>query len=556
MVAAAAFRVAVIADAHVHDITAAYGADRSGTGGLALRSLSETAKSLRVFNETGFALRHALQGIAARGIRDVVLLGDYSDDGQATTLQGLARLLHAAQAAHGLRFHALPGNHDVFATTGRHRSKRFLNGTGGYDLATSDPARRDPRAARVVVSPGMYCHGMPRALLSLPGTGLFGDPSGLHWETPFGQTRDPAGRSFDIASADGREVHRMMDASYLTEPVPGLWLVMLDANVWVPQTTATGQQPQFADSTDAGWDAMLRHKPFVLTWMRDVATRARASGKQVVTFSHYPVLDPFADCQASVPDVPGMAGIARRIPGPAVAQAVAATGLGLLVSGHLHLNATLRGPAGGPAGGSAGGSAGGLVNICVPSLAAFPAAYKVLTLTQDAVQVDTVEIGEMAMPMALQAAYRQEAAQTGLQAQRLLRCDTYGAFLHAHSGHLVARRYLRRDWPGDLAALIAGSTLDDLARAAGGTGGAGLTAIPALEFLEDWYRLRMGGTLAADAIAPDRLRAYRAVAALFRHGQAHPLTPLWAMFDSFLARLPSRNFTVDLADGTVQGLPC
>src|SRR3569833_3008860 len=104
--------IAVIADAHFHDLSGNYGIAGVDAAGrkIALRPLADTVKSTRVFNEAGGALRHALDDIIARGIRHVVLLGDYSDDGQTETLKGLRALLDDYVARHGLRFFATPGN--------------------------------------------------------------------------------------------------------------------------------------------------------------------------------------------------------------------------------------------------------------------------------------------------------------------------------------------------------------------------------------------------------------------------------------------------------------
>ncbi|MGL6211500.1 MAG: metallophosphoesterase, partial [Paracoccaceae bacterium] len=528
------YRVAVIADAHFHDLSADYGTDRNQTGGLVLRPLADVARSPRVFNEAGSALIHALEGVAARGIRDVVLLGDYSDDGQGVTLAGLGAALRDALSRLGLRLLAVPGNHDVFADTGRDRSKRFLNASGGYDLVTSNPMRRDDQAGRVILSPQMRCLGVVDGTKALPPMAMFGDPGGLHWETPFGPGLD--GRSYGVTSADGATSRRLIDLSYLIEPAADVWLMLLDANVWVPfdLSDREGHDEEFADSTLAGWNAVLRHKPFLLDWMADVARRAKALGKTLLTFSHYPVLDPFADSRVAEQAVFGGKGMAPRLPKPATGKTVAETGVAFHISGHLHLNATMR--------------SGGLVNVAAPSLVAFPAAFKVLTVNGGSLEVETVSLADMPMPALVRAAYLREADQTGRRVERLLQADTYGRFLAEHAGHLVARRYLRREWPADLAVLLSESTLADLAALAGGTLD---DPAPATAFLEDWYRLRMGSEFGRDLMPPDRLEVYRNLSALHA-ATPTALSPVFAMFDSYLARLPSRDFRIDLATGAIE----
>lgn len=507
----ATFRLAVIADPHLHDIHAAVGLP----GGLALRPASDVVKSTRVFNETGFALRHALQDIAARGITDVVLLGDVTDDGQIAFLNGLHRLLDDARAW-GLRFWAVPGNHDLFADTGRHRSRRMANATGGYDLVTSDPDQDDPGAGRVWVCDAMRCLGVPHGLTRQ--TGFFRPECVMHWETPFGLDDAADRRLYPVRSADGTVTLQVMDASYLVEPVAGLWLLMIDANVWVPfgQDRPPGAEA-YADATEAGWTAMVRHKAFILDWMADVARRARRLGKRLLTFSHYPVLNPFLDSKAAELALLGMTPLARRAPSAAVARSVAATGIGVHFSGHFHVNATSRFEGGGH----------WLVNVAVPSLAEFPAAYKIVTIG-DAVQVETVQIGSMPMPKLL------------VYPGRLTGHATYGAFVTAHARNLVARRMLRREWPPDLAARVPGATLAEM------TGGRDGADVPALTVIEEFHLLRMGGPFGEWLIPPDRLAIYCTA-----WPAQTPWTPLLAMMRSYLGQLPSANFSVDPDTGAV-----
>ena len=89
---------------------------------LTFRLLADTARSTRVFNESYFALHHALDGIAASVF--TTLLGDYSDDGQVETVQGVKKVLDSYAARYGMRFYATVGNHDIFGASGRHRAKR------------------------------------------------------------------------------------------------------------------------------------------------------------------------------------------------------------------------------------------------------------------------------------------------------------------------------------------------------------------------------------------------------------------------------------------------
>lgn len=171
MAAGGPFRIALIADAHFHDPKGDFGGVGITIDGerLALRSWGEVATAPRAVNESAAALRAALDRIIADGIRYVILVGDYTDDGQAETTRRLAHLLHGYQDRHGLCIYAIPGNHDLFGPLGKHVSNRLLTAPKQTVLVTSDPGQ-DPAAT---LTPAMRCQGMPEALLPMAAFGLF-----------------------------------------------------------------------------------------------------------------------------------------------------------------------------------------------------------------------------------------------------------------------------------------------------------------------------------------------------------------------------------------------
>jgi 3',5'-cyclic AMP phosphodiesterase CpdA len=581
--------IAVIADAHFHDLFGNYDIAGVAVGGraMALRPFANTARSTRVFNESGSAIRHALDDISARGIRHVVLLGDYSDDGQAATMSGLQDLLEEYVHRYAMRFFATPGNHDIFGPGGRHRSKRFLNAAGGHDLVTSNPARSlGPGDDALIVSESMYCAGYPQGLRALANVGYFRSPGDIHWETPFGLNDDPSARRYDVRSSDGKVVRSLMDASYLIEPFAGLWMLMVDANVFVPVDGASNDDEEaFIDSTDAGWNAMLVHKRFVLDWAKSVSERAEKLGKRLVAFSHYPVLDPLDNTRGDELNVLGQTSLLRRIPEKNVGQALRDAGVRVHFSGHLHVNDTARYRT----------TAGFLINVSVPSLVAFPGAYKIIRFEPGQLNIETVGIGDMALDDGILAQYSAEAARDGIDARRLLEAENYGTFLSEHLAHLVGRRHLRREWPHDLAEAVRALNLADLAvlaiigqpvspgnlatvmcaayadsdmrhRLAAcaepyGLSFGTLAQIKTMTFLGDWYRLRMGSDLGLDAISGQHLLAYKLLSRLYADRATERDGPVQAsfggllrMFDQFISGLPSRNFIIDLKTGDTVAL--
>lgn len=491
-------RVAVIADAHFHDMAGDF-----GMASPARRSWADTRTGARAVNESRGALEAALAEVVARGVRHVVLLGDYSDDGQRETVARLAELLADHERRHGLRFYALPGNHDVWALHGKHRSTRYIGAGGASLLVTSDPELAAGEPASAVLAPGMYCEGLPEGLKPMAAFGLFRRAGDLHWESPFGADDAAAARSFHARAADGSVSHPMMDASYLVEPEAGLWLLMIDATVFEPRSGRADARRKraFHDPSAAGWNAVLRVKPFLLGWIRDVHARAAALGKTLLVFSHYPAVDPYDDHAGSEAALFGQTETARRLPRPEVAERLAEAGVRCHFSGHVHANGQARG-------------AGGLWNVAVPSLVSFPPGFKVVAAAGAALQVETVSLAGLALDEDLMRWYAAQGAGPRAEAAN------YGAFLRAQMRARVLERTVPATWPPGLAAAIFRMTAADLTALMPDPGpAAGDFADPALcpmtDLVADWYALRQAGPLMRPWISAERLALYRSLAARF-----------------------------------------
>lgn len=521
-------RLAVIADPHLHDC--GWIPSGSGLPG-AVRSYSDTAVSTRVFNESEAAFRAALDRAVAEEARLVVLVGDLTDDGQGPNVEAALALLEDCRRRHGLRVFMTPGNHDFFGPAGRRQSKTFLAADGCRVTVSSD---RSPDAATLAAAD---------ALGRMGRLGFRPDPEDLHWETPFGRDPDLAARSHEVRSPDGGTSCRMIDASYLVEPVAGLWILSLDANVCVPRNGTAGPvaEEDFHDPTDGGWTAAVRHRPHLLGWMADVARRARAQGKHLLAFSHYPLLDPLGGAAAAELALFGQTGLARRVPGPEVAEAVARTGVRLHFSGHLHVNDTARHVS----------PQGAFLNIAVPSPVGFPPAMKIVDLGAGQVRVRTLPLAGAPGHDRAFAAYRAEAARVGDGPPAASHAPDHGVFLDRHLSDLVAARYIRREWPADMAAFAEAGRMRDLLA---------LTGIPAepapdipLSLLaEDWYRLRKGGEAAARYIPAGRLVFYRRLTDHLPEAGGEGLAARFVAFlrilRAYLDRLPNGDFVIRCAD--------
>lgn len=504
--------VAVIADAHFHDTAADFGFPGIEIDGerITMRSWSDTRESTRVFNESADALHAALEAVRQRGIRHVVLLGDYTDDGQRATTETLKGILERHRDAHGTAFYALPGNHDIFGPRGRHHTKEFLTENGRCVSVSSDARRA---GERVVISDRMYCEGYPVGLGPMSAFGYFRQPDYIHWETPFGLSDLAEDRLYEVRSPDGHNVYQLMDASYLVEPEPGLWLLMIDANIFEPLDGAfeKGEEAAFTDSTSGGWNALLRCKPFIIDWIADVRHRAEALGKTLLGFSHYPALDPFDGASGAEGALFGETNVVRRTPRKAVEDALRNAGLAIHFSGHLHVEGVTR----------RGDGENSLTNIAVPSLVAFPPAFKVVHPSRQEITVDTVEMDALPINSRICRGYAQETALAGEDEDQAFAAGTYGDFLLGHKRALVRYRYFIKEWPAEVVAAIANKTVQDVIGLIGKKGGSpsdGLvlaSELPMFELIADWYCLRQGAGLALPHIQPERLSLYRVLAERF-----------------------------------------
>lgn len=528
-------RLALLADPHVHDCDW----QPPGTGlPHALRSYADTAASTRVFNESVPAFRAALQTALAHGAKLAILAGDLTDDGQRPHIDAAMALLNEYRGR-GLRVFATPGNHDFYALCGRPQRKGFLGATGARVILDSAGL---PEAATL---------GTAEGLARMALLGFTPDPKDLYWETPFGRDPDFAARMAEVASPDGRTRCRMIDASYLVEPVEGLWLLSLDANVCVPRDGASdfSDPTAFHDPTDGGWPLVLRHRSYLLSWMADVARRAAAQGKTLLAFSHYPALDALGGTSADELALFGAGGLARRAPPPQVAEAFAATGVRLHFSGHLHVNDVARHRQG----------QAGFFNVALPSSVAFPPALKFAEVDGARIRLRTHLLTDVAGHDRAFAAYRTEAHLHGEPEPAAAHAPDHGAFMDAHLCDIVRGRYISREWPQDMADLVMRGRLSDLRMLIDRQepGGADL---PLLTLAEDWYRLRKGADAAHSFIPAERRAIYHRICSDLPESTSDDLAGrfiAWLrLLRVHLERPPTDGVTLDLVNLTRdEGLP-
>lgn len=493
-VTAANTSVAFMTDVHFENV---YGDFKSGQfAGIptkdgrnaTIRTMYAQLTSTRLFNENYFAFRAALDDAYAKGIRHVALPGDYSDDAQPINIDGIADILKEYQAK-GMRFFIAPGNHDPNEPYDDMEAGKsdFLAKDGKeqkvYATANAACKSKDPA---VVCTDQLMEQGYEKLVAKLSDFGFTPSKADVLWETPFSKYTDGKysydqalaqsgmqSRQYEIcAEGEGgaykaageaklgksyTRCARMFDASYLVEPVKGLWLLAIDANVYVPNANFDPASPQnfkgYDGAGNAGWNKVLTHKIHLMEWIKNVASRARAEGKQLMAFSHYPTMDFYANQTDAMKAVfkPGAFQTAR-VPEAATTAAVAATGLRLHVGGHMHFNGTND---------YTDGSGNYLANVQSPSLAVYGAAYKILTYKDlDTVDVQTVPLDTVANFNVLFPYYQVEndylrgSTATADVAKRwdraVLDTRTYGEYTRYYFGELSRLRFMDEYWPCEM----------------------------------------------------------------------------------------------------------
>lgn len=480
-------QIAFLPDVHFHDVYADFNAD--GFAGLsnnksgkqaAIRTMAAQLKSTRLFNENYFAFLAALDDMAARGVKLVVLPGDFSDDGQPVHVRGLKRVLQRYTQQHGITFLLTLGNHDPVRPFSRAAGKADYLGIDGkpqpiYSAGAGgcpENATVKPEDSHLICSEQVKEAGYQALMTELSAFGFYPTADYLYWETPFSNyaadgynfataqaQADLSQRQYQLCRQGAGGAYRqpgysdcrqVTDASYLVEPVPGLWLLAIDANVYIPdEAEPTG----FKGSGNAGYNAVLQYKPHVIAWAEQVAKRAQQQGKTLLSFSHFPMLEFYQGQSDHIASLLGKnsAQLGRR-PDDDVGLTLAKAGVRLHVGGHMHLNNTNL----------AHYSDGSyLLNIQSPSIAAYVPAYKLLTVLPDNhVEVDTIVLNEVPRFDELFEHYRlehQHLQQTDADAawnSGILQSANYREFANWHLRELTRQRFLPSEWPVELRELL------------------------------------------------------------------------------------------------------
>lgn len=530
-------QIAFISDAHIQDVDGH--AER-------VRSMEVQVQSTRLFNENYYALLAALDDVARRNIRWVVLPGDLTDNGQFFNQQKIKNILHSYTQRKGMRFFVTTGNHDPALPLGlMQKNAHFLAADG------SRVTREDS------------CAGYVSQMECYADFGFFPRKDDCYWESPFpSYTYDKY--SYEDACRESVLSKRTYtlcdsltatDASYLVEPVDELWLLAIDGGVYLPKEMKDGKWSYQGSS--AGYNLVLKHKPFLLPWVRKVVEEAQKRHKTLVAFSHYPLVDFNDGVSESVRQMWGDRRFdLHRVPEAEVSEAFLQAGLRLHFAGHMHVNDT---------GIWEGKDGKHLYNIQVPSIATYVPAYKILTIESDEVfRVETVMLDTVPGFDSLFPLYRAEYQWDSLKGhspvwnKEILSARTYGEFCDYQFRDLVRLRFIPRDLPESWRACLdfTGARMLEAVSGEDKSDDADWTDWCMKDLVLDLYRLRYAERLALEDIPRTRLAVYRylfdrARISTFRSAEVEMVKGLGTLFLAFLNGEPCQNFVIDLKKDTI-----
>ncbi|WP_209401377.1 metallophosphoesterase [Pseudozobellia sp. WGM2] len=594
-------RIAFISDVHLLDVKGTLqdigydGIDNPKTGQKAfIRTMEAQLHSTRLFNENYFAFKEALNDVAERGIKLVALPGDFSDDGQPINVKGLNKILNEYREKHDISFFITTGNHDPTSPFGKEAGKKDFMGAQGQRqpiMSSEDLYQSKLGELPVLVSEDIREMGYEEIVNELSQHGFFPLESYTYWETPFSKY------SYDTYSFSKAKKHSSLknrtyqitegstpqpDVSYLVEPIKGLWLVAIDANVYVPKEDGLHYH-----GTSIGYNQVIKYKKHLVEWVGSIAQKAKEHGKEVVAFSHYPMIDFNDGASSTMKKLFGDKALqAHRIPKNEVARLFADAGLQIHFGGHMHINdsgitTTERGNT--------------LANIQVPSLAAYQPAYKILEKKSDRFwDVETVVLDKVKNYDEFFELYHREydyltqSKSQNIWNKEVLNAKDYLDFTDFHLQELVRLRFLPSEWPASLKPLLLGNSgmelliLSNMKTENYSEGLQPLEALQAtkawktsremvkeqlssskmsetdftnwmgLDWITDFYRLRSGDELAKKSISDNRLKAYQLIAQNLENHPSEALIELKDFAQIFQYQLnsePAANFSIDLKKG-------
>jgi 3',5'-cyclic AMP phosphodiesterase CpdA len=574
--------IAFLADIHLQEVYADLtsekfrGVPHPVTGKLAtIRTMGSQLNSTRLFNENYFALLAALEELAKKKVKLVVLPGDFTDDGQPMNVRALQKILQQYAAKYDMRFFITTGNHDPVSPFGGPGGKTDFLGTQGQNQAVASNAAVFPNLDAAITNQIDHW-GYAEIGEALADFGFFPAKKDLFWTHPFEAfnyesytwATAKSGASFDKRTylLPGTQL-QVPDASYLVEPVEGIWLLALDGNTYTPGKNTINPKPEDWSGSSVGVNLSSKVKSYQLAWIEKIALEAKKRGKRLISFSHYPLVDFHNGASKAMKDLFGKGKFQlSRVPDMAVSEAYAQTGLQLHFAGHMHINQT-----------STHKTQTGeqLINIQVPSLAAFPPAYKILEEKHPGelhVQTELLEevyrMDEFFDLYSMEHRWLTRTNPNALWNEEILKSPDFLAYTQFHLRELIRLRFIKSEWPQDLGALINTMDTKSLEHWAALPQEKRETYLNQLllnqqalladtvrvgSLMEDFYLIKNGGDLGKSLIPKERLVVYSKVFAVKEAGEkesnprSRQLSDFLSIFSQLVQSLPSDDFVIDLS---------
>lgn len=565
-------QIAFLSDVHFQDLYGSF-SDNNFKGIInpktgkptILRTMDSQLHSTRIFNENYFAFLKALDDIVEKGIKIVAMPGDFSDDGQAYNLRGLHTILEQYHRKYGIRFYLTTGNHDPVGPFRKDGGKDDFLGQNGKPLGVYS-TESVSKSTDKVITKDIAESGYLEILNELKNFGFYPQKEDLYWSTPFDrnsfknytykkglQSAAYSKRMYEVAKG-----FFVPDLSYVVEPVKDVWLIAIDGNTYIPKNI--NERPENVSNykgASIGYNNVLTNKQHLIQWVKKLAAEAKKNNKTLIAFTHYPMID-FND--GATQEIQNLLGEKKwqleRVPQEEVAKVFADAGLQIHFAGHMHINDTgIR---------KAGDNI--LVNVQVPSLAAYLPAYKILTIqSPEKMEVQTEVLNEVPRFDELFALYEKEYEALQSNADKMLwnkdilKTKSYHDFMLFHLKELVRLRMIPDDWPKEFIEKAKDLNGEDLLLLIQNKNQLNEKQIKSETFkkwsfddlLLDLYKFQSADELAKKDIPEERLKQYQLLEDLYKENNSNdPLIQQLKSVFKILSLLshgdPADHFEIDL----------
>ncbi|MCB9489684.1 MAG: metallophosphoesterase [Deltaproteobacteria bacterium] len=348
-------KIAVISDIHAWYPETELGDDKQTPDYPALM-VHEPLEYIR--NEIPDIFRAAVHDAIDRGARYILINGDFSRSVERAVYAAITKEMKEFEEDYGIDFIYVRGNHDFddteFVDSGRPGSVPLFGGD------TLDNYWTEHLGAEEMAE--MF------APFGMSATEHDGNPE----EYLFYERGPATENGCGTLEPDG-ECVTQTQFTYVFEPFEDVWVLVLDTNGFSTNGGGSGWEP----------DNFKRAKPRSWDWMWDVYDRAAKQGKSVIAFGHHNLGDPLVGLTFDY-----LGGVFDELVfnTKQSAEELAKMGMGLYVSGHLHMNyisVTEKGKH-------------RMIDIQAPALTNYPVAYRMLTF-EDArtMQVETIVVRDV-----------------------------------------------------------------------------------------------------------------------------------------------------------------